>query len=234
VRLIVVSVYILCCRAGFQVFCDFSTPDCFVVCLCLIRVGVLARACAYIYFDRIYMCMCVYYKYIHTKSSCVWMDVARGVHMCLGIYLFIYTQGLHVYIYVYAHRVHMYEYMFPYMHPRFIRVCAYITYLHAEFTRACEYDCEFTHRIYICMCIFWRVFTRSSHVCVYMLPYMHAKVHTEFACVCVHGYVYTQRVYTWVCKNIHIYTQCSHVCVYLFAFMGTELKHTRGCVCTYM
>ena len=69
VRLIVVSVYILCCQAGFQNLVDFSTPDCFVVCLCLIRVGVLARACAYIWIGRIYMCMCIYYKYIHAKSS---------------------------------------------------------------------------------------------------------------------------------------------------------------------
>ena len=51
VRLIVVSVYILCCQAGFQVLRDFSTPNCFFVCLCLIRVGVLARACAYTVMD---------------------------------------------------------------------------------------------------------------------------------------------------------------------------------------
>jgi len=100
VRLIVVSVCILCCQTGFQVLRDFSTPNCFAVCLCLIRVGVLARAWAYIYIGRIYLCMCLYYKYIHTESSCVWIDVARGVLMCVGIYLFIYTQGLHVYIYV--------------------------------------------------------------------------------------------------------------------------------------
>ena len=234
VRLNVVSVYILCCRAGFQVRRGFFTPDCFVVCLCLIRVGVLACACAYIYIGRIYMCTCIYYKYIHTKSSCVWIDVVCGVHMGLDIYLLIYTQGLHVYIYVYAHRVHMCGYIFTYMHPRFICVCVYITYIHAEFTCACEYDCEYTHKTYICMCIIWRVFTRSLHVCVYMFSYMHAEVYTEFACVCVYGYVYTQRVYTWVCKNIHIYTQCSHVCVYLFVFMGTEFKQACGCVCAYM
>jgi len=57
----------------------------------------------------------------------VWIDVARGVHMRLGIYLFIYTKGLHVYIYVYAHRVHMRGYIFTYIQPRFTCVCAYIT-----------------------------------------------------------------------------------------------------------
>jgi len=143
--------YILCCRAGFQVLRVFSTPDCFVVCLWLIRVGVLARACACIYIGLIYMCICIYYKCIHTKSSCVWIDVVRGVHMCLDIYVFIYAQGLHVHIYVYAHRVHMCGYMFTYVHPRFICVCVYITYIHPEFSCACEYDCEYTHRIYMCI-----------------------------------------------------------------------------------
>jgi len=154
VRLIVVSVYILCCRAGFQVLRDFSTPECFVVCLCLLRVGVWAHACAYIYIGRTYMCMCIYFKYIHTESTCVWIDAACRVYMCLAIRLSGYTQGLHVYIYVYAHKVHTCWYIFTYVHPRFICVCVYITYIHTEFTCACVYNCEYTHRVYMCMCIF--------------------------------------------------------------------------------
>jgi len=115
---------------------------------------VLVHACAYIYIGRIYKCMCIYYKHIHTESTCVWIDAARRAHMCLGIYLSLYTQGLHVYIYVYAHRVHKCGYIFTYIHPRFICACVYITYLHTEFTCACVYNCNYTHRVYICMCIF--------------------------------------------------------------------------------
>jgi len=121
-------IYFSCCRAGFQVLRDFSTPDCSVACLCLTRVGFLAHACAYIYIGRIYMCMCIYYKYIHTESTCVWIDAAR--------------------------RVHMWGYVFKYMHPRFICVCVYITYIHTKFTCACVYNCKYTHGVYICMCIF--------------------------------------------------------------------------------
>ena len=115
-----------------------------------------ACVCVYIYWlnGRIYMCMCIYYKYIHTESSCVWLDVSQGVHMCLDIYLFIYTQSLHVYSYVYAHRVHMCGYIFTYIHPRFICVCVYITYVHTEFTCACVYNYTYTHKVCICMCIF--------------------------------------------------------------------------------
>jgi len=217
VRLIVVSVYILCCQADFQVLRDFSTPDCFVVYLCLIRVDVVARACAYIYIGRIYMCMCIYYKYIHTKSLCVWTDVARGVHMCLDIFFIIYTQGLHVYIYIHAHRVHTCRYVFTYMHPRFICVCVYITYIHAEFTCACEYDGEVDgHRVqtntgmWVCMylhvdtrslgvgmCV--RIYLRTLYGCVYTFVclrlYVHVYTHGVYMCVCTYSRIYIQRLY---------------------------------------
>jgi len=191
VRLIVVSVCILCCRAGFQVLRDFSKPNCFVVCLCLIPVGVLARVCAYIYIGRMYMCVCIYYKYIHTKSSCVWIDVARGVHMCLGIHLFVYTQGLHVYIYVYVHRVHMCGYMLRictqglyvyvyilhiYTQSSHVRVNT-IANIHIEFTYVCVYFGVYSRGVYMCVCTCFCICTQrctqNLQVYVYMVTYIH-------------------------------------------------------------
>ena len=69
---------------------------------------------------------------------------------------------------------------------------------------------------YVCV-YFGRVFTRSSPVCVYMFPCIHAEVHTV-VCVCVYGYVYTQRVYTWVVSSYvftYIHTEFTSVCVYI-------------------
>ena len=210
-------------------------------CMCVSHTcGFLgACVCVYIYWSngRIYMCMCIYYKYIHTESSCVWIDVSRGVHMCLDIYLFIYTQGLHVYIYVYAHRVHMcgYIYLRIYTQGLYVYVCILRIYtqsshvrvyiianIHIEFTYTCVYFDVYSHRVYMCVCICFRICTQSCtqnlHVYVYILTYIHREIHRES---------------TRGCVKIS-YTQGSHVCVYLFAFMGTEFKHTCGCVCIYV
>jgi len=123
-RLIVVSVYILCCQTGFQVLRDFSTPDCFVVCLCLIRLGVLARACAYICVGRIYLCMCIYLR-IHIQR----------LYVC--VYICVYVQILHVGVY-----------RFTYMDTKVACVCTYLYVYHTEFRCAYMYTnltCVFLH-----------------------------------------------------------------------------------------
>ena len=73
---------------------------------------------------------------------------------------------------------------------------------------------------YVCV-YFGRVFTRSSPVCVYMFPGIHAEVHTELVCVCVYGYVYTQRVYMWACLRlcVYLYTHGVYKCVYIFTYI---------------
>jgi len=200
-------------------------------CLCLIRV-VSWRMRVRIYILVEFTCVCVYIKYIHTKSSCVWIDVVRGVHMCLDIYLFIYTQGLHVYIYVYAHRVHMCGYMFTYMHPRFICVCVYITYIHAEFTCACEYDCECTHKIHIYMCTFWRVFTRSSHVCVHASVYARRVAHRIYMCMCIWLRIYTESLRVGVQKYPYIHPVFTCMCIFICVY-GDRVQ-TYVWVCMYL
>jgi len=162
----VVSVYILCCRAGFQVLRDFSTPDCFVVCLCLIHGGVLARACAYMYIGRIYMCMCIYLR--------------------------IYTQRLYVCVYI---CVFVYRF--------YIWVCIDLRI--------------WTPRLHVCVCISTSIiqslhvliYTQSSHVSLYILPYKYAEF-TQSLHVCVYVCVHTHRC-TCVCKWLRIWTQSLQV-----------------------
>jgi len=90
---------------------------------------------------RIYICMCIYYKYIHTESTCVWIDVTRGVHMCLGIYLlFIYIHAgfTCIYLRICAQRSHVWVYIYVYTPKVYMCMCVYFVY---------------THRIHMCMCI---------------------------------------------------------------------------------
>jgi len=125
--------------------------------------------CVYIceYKHRVYMCMCIF-TYMSPR-----LDV--------GVYIGrVVTQSLHVGVSVVA-----------YIHTGFTCgcKCLYVfTYIHTEFTHVCcVYMNAYTLGVYKCMCVYLRVCTQSSHVCVYAFTYMDIKV------VC--GYI-----------QVHIYT----------------------------
>ena len=96
------------------------------------------------------------------------------------------------------------------------------------------YKYVYTHRVDVCVCVHFRLHTPSSHVGMYVFPYMDTDfmlvfVYLEFTCGCVYISVYIHRVPMWVCVYFRIFAQSSCLCLYIYI-------HTHGvsmCVCLY-
>ena len=152
---------------------------------------------------------CVWaYIYLYTRRDYTYIfRYMRTEFICVGICLRICTQGLYVYVYI----------LRVYTQSLYVRVNM-IANIHIKFTYVCVYFGVYSHRVYMCVCICFRICTQRCkqnwHVYVCPVTYIHGES-------------------TRGCVKIS-YTQGSHVCVYLFAFMGTEFKHTCGCVCIYV
>jgi len=69
----------------------------------------------------------------------------------------------------------------------------------------------------MCMCVYFRVCTQNSHVCVYNL-----RVWTQRLCVGIYKYTYTHRVHVCVRVYFRIDTPSSHVGMYVFPYIRTE------------
>jgi len=151
VRLIVVSVYILCCHAGFQVLRDFSTPDCFVVCLGLIRVGVLVRACAYMYWSNLHVYVYILQVYTHGVDMCVDRCYTRSSHVSGHIFIYIHAGFTCIYLRICAQSSHVWVYIYVYTPKVYMCMCIYYVY---------------THRVHMCVCILLRIYTHRQGVMV--------------------------------------------------------------------
>jgi len=144
--------------------------------------------------------VCVYMlTYIHTEFTCVCVYICvyvHRVHMCVCMHLRIWTQRLCVgiYKYVYTHRVPVCVCVFPsrYRYTELTRGYVYISvYSHRV------HVCVYIFRVHVCVCVYFRIDTQTSHVGMYVFPY----IRTEFM------FAFT---------NLRTYTQGFHVCVSVY------------------
>jgi len=101
----------------------------------------------------------------------------------------------------------------------------------------------YTHGVYMCVCIYSRIYIQHLYVCVYMCVYIHRFYKCVcidlriWMCVCVYLRI-SYRVYMCVCVHLRVCTQTSHVSLYILPYKYAESTyvtstHTEStCVCT--
>ena len=87
--------------------------------------------------------------------------------------------------------------------------------------------------VYVCMCIYGRLFTWSLYVCVYMLPYIHTELHTKFTCLCVY-FTYIHRESTCGFGKKYLYMHPVFTCMCVFICIYVYRVQTYMWVCMYL
>jgi len=74
-----------------------------------------------------------------------------------------------------------------------VYVCIFALHLRIWTQRLCVgiYKCVCTHRVHVCVCVYFLIDTQSSHVGMYVFPsirteFMFVFIYLEFTCVCVY------------------------------------------------
>jgi len=87
--------------------------------------------------------------------------------------------------------------------------------------------------VYVCMCIYGRLFTWSLYVCVYMLPYIHTELHTKSTCLCVY-FTYIHRESTCGFGKKYLYMHPVFTCMCVFICIYVYRVQTYMWVCMYL
>jgi len=111
-------------------------------------------------------------------------------------------------------------------------VCVYIfPYQYTEFTCGYVYISVYSHRVHVCVYIFrvqvcvgvyFRIDTQSSHVGMYVFPY----IRTEFMFVFIYLSTYTQ--------GFHVCGICTRRLILVCKYLRVCTQSLCGCVCGYV
>ena len=125
VRLHVVSVHILCCRAGFQVLRGFSTPDCFGCMFVSHPRGCLgAGVCVYIYWSNLHVYAYILQVDTHEVVMCVDRCCTRNSHVS-GYIMYIYAGFSCIYLRICVQSSHVWVYAYIYVPKVCMCLCIY-------------------------------------------------------------------------------------------------------------
>ena len=90
--------------------------------VCVSYAWVSWRGRVRIYILVEFTCVCVYITSRYTRS---WIDVVRGVHMCLGIFIYIYAGFACIYLRICVQSSHVWVYVYIYVPKVYMCLCIY-------------------------------------------------------------------------------------------------------------